>query len=141
MTGAAPGDSILEKPTHGGTSCFASGFQGQEAAPRGLGGGLENSDALHGGGGLGGWPQPPNRSPPPPSSCTSPPSSPRASRKTGRIYLTSVASCRTGRKMLQSQVGSVTRRRRLLLGTCCITNILHERQGRVTELGQLTQSN
>lgn len=30
--------------------------------------------------------------------------------------------------MLQSQVGSVTKRRRLLLGICCITNILQQRQ-------------
>lgn len=46
-----------------------------------------------------------------------------------RIYLTSVASCSTGGKMLQSQVGSVTRRRRLLLGICCTTNTLQQRKG------------
>lgn len=52
----------------------------------------------------------------------------------GRIYLTSVASCRTSGKILQSQVGSVTRRRRLLLGICCITNTLRQREKWVTEL-------
>lgn len=49
------------------------------------------------------------------------------SHLTDALYLTSVASCRTGGKMLQSQVGSVTRRRRLLLGICCITNIRYPR--------------
>ena len=52
----------------------------------------------------------------------------------GRIYLTSVASCRISGKMLQSQVGSVTRRRRLLLGICCITNILQQRERWVMKL-------
>ena len=55
------------------------------------------------------------------------PSLARTRWRVGRIYLTSVASCRTGGKMLQSQAGSVTRRRRLLVGICCITNVLRQR--------------
>lgn len=51
------------------------------------------------------------------------------SHLTEALYLTSVASCSTGGKMLQSQVGSVTRRRRLLLGICCTTNTLQQRKG------------
>lgn len=45
-----------------------------------------------------------------------------------RIYLTSFASSRTGGKVLQSQVASVTRSRRLLLAICCATNILQRKE-------------
>lgn len=42
--------------------------------------------------------------------------------------MTSSASRSTGGKVLQSQVRSVTRSSRLLLGTCCITNALWTRE-------------
>lgn len=65
------------------------------------------------------------------------PSLARTCWRVGRIYLTSVGSCRTGGKTLQSQAGSVTRRRRLLEGICCITNVLRQRGGLWRFLRQL----
>lgn len=56
----------------------------------------------------------------------SPALSPKAHSR--RIYLTSFASSRTGGKMLQSQVASVTRSSRLLLAICWATNILRRKE-------------
>lgn len=58
----------------------------------------------------------------PPSSALSP------KARSRRIYLTSFASSRTGGKMLQSQVASVTRSSRLLLAICWATNILRRKE-------------
>ena len=119
----ASGDSVLE-PLVGLAASLPSRVRGQPLEP------WEGQGV----GGEGGWPHlsrseplgddPPSPLPRPPLPCI-----PHTRRlEPQRIYLTSSASRSTGGKVLQSQVRSVTRSSRLLLGTCCITNALWTRE-------------